>query len=250
MKTIRSIGASCSLCGCVSIFHRTMVERIIVGPLFTNTYLVATSKKGCVIVDPGADVDLIAARLEAMNMKPHAIVLTHGHLDHTAAAAELKRRFGGIPVCIHPNDANMLANASRREHLESFRGLAERAEEAVDRLLRSLPDPDILLEDGAEVPDSDLQVIHTPGHTPGSVCFYSEPRGALFSGDTLHLTAGTEGLPGGDRAQLIASITDRIFPLPGETRLFPGHGPISSIEREMLHNDGLRETAGRTTREG
>ncbi len=232
------------------MFYRTMVERIIVGPLFTNTYVVATSKKGCVIIDPGADVELICARLEAMNMKPHAIVLTHGHLDHTAAAGELKRRFGGIPVCIHPNDANMLANASRREHLESFRGLAERAEEAVDRLLRLLPDPDIFLEDGSEIPESDLQVIHTPGHTPGSVCYYSEPRGALFSGDTLHLTAGTEGLRGGDITQLIASITDRIFPLPGETRLFPGHGPISSIEREMLHNEGLRQTTGGPARTG
>lgn len=217
-----------------------MVERIIVGPLFTNAYIVATSKKGCVLIDPGADVDHICARLDMLNMKPHAIILTHGHLDHTSAAGELKRKFVGIPVCIHPNDAVMLDESSRKQHVESFRGLTADAEDAVDRLYRALPKPDVLLQDGEAVPETDLTVIHTPGHTPGSVCYYSEQRAVLFSGDTLYLSAGTDEPPGGDQDQLIESITVRLFGLPKETRIFPGHGPISSLEREMLNNSALR----------
>ena len=211
-----------------------MVERVIVGPLHTNTYIVSAGKKECIIVDPGSDVDHIFARLEALNMKPVAIVLTHGHLDHTAAAEQIRAAHDGIPIAIHEADAELLRGSSRERHLETLRLLTPDADNVLDQLYSELPEPDFFLKDGEAVLDSDLAVLHTPGHTPGSVCFYSEERHALFSGDTLLFAGiGNTDQAGSDREGLLTSIKDKLFRLPEDTRLFPGHGPLSSIEREM-----------------
>lgn len=211
-----------------------MVERIIVGPLHTNTYIVSTGKKECILVDPGADGDHIFERLEALNMKPVAIVFTHGHLDHTAAAERIRMVHEGIPIAIHEADAALLHGSSREHHLETLRLLTPEADLVLDQLFTELPVPDLFLSDGDTVMDSDLAVVHTPGHTPGSVCFYSEERKALFSGDTLLFAGvGNTDQAGGDAAGLLASIKEKIFQLPEDTRLFPGHGPLSSIEREI-----------------
>lgn len=211
-----------------------MVERVIVGPLHTNTYIVSTGKKECIIVDPGADVDHIFERLEALNMKPVAIVLTHGHLDHTAVAERIRQTHEGIPIAIHEADAALLHGSTRERHLETLRVLTPDARQVLDQLYSELPEPDLFLNDGENVLDSDLEVLHTPGHTPGSVCFYSEERHVLFSGDTLLFAGiGNADQPEGDQQGLLSSIKDKLFRLPEETRLFPGHGPLSSIEREM-----------------
>ncbi len=220
-----------------------MVERIIVGPLHTNTYIVSTAKKQCIVVDPGGDIDHILQRLEVLNMKPVAVVMTHGHLDHTAVASQIRDKYEGIPIGIHKADKALLHGSSRDDHLATFQTLSEDATQAVDTLYDdSLPKPDFFLKDGQQLLDSDLSVIHTPGHTPGSVCFYSEEREALFSGDTLLFTTvgSSEGRNSSTR-DLLASITEKLFQLPAQTRLFPGHGPLSSLEREMRNNIGLRE---------
>ena len=220
-----------------------MVERIIVGPLHTNTYIVSTAKKQCIVVDPGGDIDHILQRLEALNMKPVAVVMTHGHLDHTAMASRIRDKYQGIPIGIHKADKALLHGSSRDEHLATFQALTADATQAVDTLYDdSLPKPDFFLKDGQQLLDSDLSVIHTPGHTPGSVCFYSEEREALFSGDTLLFTTvgSSEGRDSNTR-DLLASITEKLFRLPEQTRLFPGHGPLSNLEREMRNNIGLRE---------
>lgn len=218
-----------------------MVERIIVGPLHTNTYIVSTAKKECVIVDPGGDFEHILQRLEVLNIKPVAVVLTHGHLDHTAMAARIRDHYQGIPIGIHEADSPLMGGSTRERHIETFRRLTPNADEAVDQLYDNLARPDFFLNDGDSILDSDLAVVHTPGHTPGSVCFYSEERQALFSGDTLLFTlVGSTDDRDGDENALRASITDRLFRLPEETRLFPGHGPLSSLEREMQNSARLR----------
>ncbi|TVQ39617.1 MAG: MBL fold metallo-hydrolase [Spirochaetaceae bacterium] len=221
-----------------------MVERIIVGPLHTNAYIVSAGKKHCILIDPGGDASQILRRLEALNVKPLAIVLTHGHLDHTAVAGHICREYEGTPIGIHRADSSLMQGSSREQHLETFRNLTPKADEAVRLLYDELPEPDFFLADGEAVCDSDLAVIHTPGHTAGSVCFYSEEREVLFSGDTLLFTAvgGSEG-PGASARDLRNSIMQKLFKLPEQTRLFPGHGPLSSIEREKRSNVDLRDSS-------
>ncbi|HKK64272.1 MAG TPA: MBL fold metallo-hydrolase, partial [Clostridia bacterium] len=106
--------------------------------------------------------------------------------------------------------------------------------------LENLPEADVLLEEEQFILDTDLQVIHTPGHTPGGISIYSESDLILFSGDTLFFEGvGRTDLPGGDSDQLRSSILDKLFTLPDETRVFPGHGPFTTIEREKNHNPFL-----------
>jgi glyoxylase-like metal-dependent hydrolase (beta-lactamase superfamily II) len=122
-----------------------------------------------------------------------------------------------------------------------FETLDEETKNAFEEALEALPEADEHFADGDQILDTDLQVLHGPGHTPGSVCFYSEERSALFSGDTLFFKSiGATDIPDGSSEQLLQSIKQKIFPLPPETRLFPGHGPLSTVEREKSNNPALR----------
>ena len=108
-------------------------------------------------------------------------------------------------------------------------------------LYRGVPDADILLKEGDRILDTDLTVLHTPGHSTGSLCLYSESRGILLTGDTLFCEGvGRADLPGGNQKDLLTSIRDKLYRLPPETRIFPGHGPQSTLEREMHHNPYIR----------
>jgi glyoxylase-like metal-dependent hydrolase (beta-lactamase superfamily II) len=219
-----------------------MVERMVVEPVHTNVYVFATAKKECIVIDPGADGPAIVRRLEAMNMKPRAILLTHGHLDHTSAARYVQEHYEEeVPLAIHKSDAKMLGGKAAEFHRELYSGMGPQGEALFEELYSPLPDPDIKLKDGDTILDTDLTVIHTPGHTPGSVCFYSEEERAVFTGDTLFFKAiGTTDLEKGNHKQLIKSITERLLTLPPETRLYPAHGPLSAIEREVKNNPALR----------
>ncbi len=220
-----------------------MVERIVVGPLHTNSYVVSTGRKECVLIDPGDEAQTIYRQLTALNMVPLAILLTHGHLDHTAAALGIREYYDHeIKIAVHEADAELLGPESFERHKEMFETLGPDGLETFERLYISLPPPDFYLEEGARILETDLSVIHTPGHTPGSVSLYSETDAALFSGDTLLFKAvgPTEGV-GSDHDTLIESITKKLFALPDNTRLYPGHGPNSSLEREKRNNIALRD---------
>lgn len=221
-----------------------MVERIVVGPVYTNAYIYSEWKKECVIIDPGADPELIASHLALINMKPRGIALTHGHIDHTGAAGKLqeiyKEKGINLTIAIHIKDKKFMGARSARSHEAIFGEEGGSGHESFDDAIQSMPKADLYVEDGDMLFEADLKVIHTPGHTAGGICIYSESQELLFSGDTLLFEGiGRTDLPGGDEKLLIKSVRERIFSLPPNTRVFPGHGPFTTIERETRHNPFL-----------
>ncbi len=218
-----------------------MVERIVTGFLNTNTYLYSQWKKNCIIIDPGGDHEEIISQLQKKNFTPLAIVCTHGHFDHLAALAQLiehyRRQDIHIPVYIHENDAMFLGESARESHLENFRSLGIDYDPLFHGYLDQLPEAEDFLREGETLLDTEIEILHTPGHTPGGVSLYLEKDLILFSGDTLFFEGvGRTDLPRGDTAELIKSIQTKLFTLPEDTRVFPGHGPFTTIEREKNHN--------------
>mgnify|MGYP000879200464 CR=1 FL=1 len=192
-----------------------------VGSLATNCYLCFQSTNA-IVIDPGAEARRIIDILTEKGLKLEAILLTHGHVDHIGAAAELKKQTKA-PIYVHQADASFLVDSNL--NLAAFLGW--------DNLsLQS----DYWLEDGQSLSFSDLtlQVLHTPGHTPGSICFYCPDQGKLFSGDTLFAGGvGRTDLPGGDYRQLQASLGKILTSLPAETIVYPGHGGTTTIAAEQ-----------------
>ncbi|WP_319558797.1 MBL fold metallo-hydrolase [Marispirochaeta sp.] len=218
-----------------------MVERIIVGSLSTNAYIYSEWKKECLLIDPGGDMEELLAHMTIKNLKPLGIICTHGHLDHVAGVYELQRHFRDkdveIPVAIHTADAHYLGKNASESHRISFEQIGIDLKTILMDYDLFFPEPDIILNDGDTVLNSSLKVIHTPGHTPGSICLYSESQSILFSGDTLFFEGvGRTDLMEGDGEAILKSIRERLFVLPQETRVFPGHGPNTSIEREIKNN--------------
>ncbi len=218
-----------------------MIERVIVGPFHTNTYIVTIAKKECILIDPGAEAQNIISRLDVLNVTPRLIVLTHGHLDHLSASAEIIARYqqdeATIPVLLHPDDRYLLDTGESSPAREIFEPFGDDGVNAFRSMIEGVPTIETSLQDGAPVGETDFRVLHTPGHTPGSVCFYSETREIVFSGDTLFFkAAGRTDFDRSNSAALEKSIRSVLFELPPQTRLFPGHGPYSTIERELANN--------------
>jgi glyoxylase-like metal-dependent hydrolase (beta-lactamase superfamily II) len=223
-----------------------MVERVVVGPWKTNCYIYSSTKKECIIIDPGGDEEEIASRVDVLNMVPVGIALTHGHVDHLAALGKLQSSYNNrgyaLPIAISSADRRFLGSGALETHKESLKvhELDEQAFFTGDT--PELPKADVKLKEGDRVFDMDLAVIETPGHTPGSLCFYSEKEGVLFSGDTLFFDGvGRTDLPGGSERKLRESIEKKIAVLPPETRVFPGHGPFTTVERERRGNPFFRQ---------
>ena len=223
-----------------------MVERVVVGPWKTNCYIYSSTKKECIIIDPGGSESEIASRVDVLNMVPVGIALTHGHVDHLAALGKLRDSYAArgykLPIAINPLDRRFLGTGGRETHRENleFLGLDEMSFFGVDA--DELPRADVRLKEGDRVFDMDLVVLENPGHTPGSVCLYAEKEGILFSGDTLFFDGvGRSDLPGGSEKKLRESIQKKIAVLPPETRVFPGHGPFTTIEREKRGNVYLKD---------
>ncbi len=201
------------------------VRVLTVGALATNCYLVRDPESGeTLVIDPGAEGERILAALRESGARVVAIVNTHGHWDHFGANAAVKEATGA-PLLLHAADADWLSGR-----------LANRSPLAALAQVTS-PPADRFLADGEELAlgRHRLRVIHTPGHTAGGICLYLP--GLLFSGDTLFAEAvGRTDLPGGSAAALRSSIREKLFVLPEETVVYPGHGPSTTIGDERSLN--------------
>ncbi len=193
-------------------------ELIPVGILQTNCYLAWSSKSSsCLVIDPGGSFELIESRLGKLNLKPVGVLLTHGHVDHIGAVGELSSKYG-IPVWIHEGDRGLYLDP--RNAILPWVPAAE-----------GLPEP---VQELPKVEGLSYEVIHTPGHTPGGVCFYFAEHGVLFSGDTLFQgTHGRTDFPGGSYATLMKSIKEKLLSLPKNVVVLPGHQEATTIGDEQ-----------------
>jgi len=197
---------------------------IPVGCLETNCYLVySENSKECAIVDPGADADKIIDMIEKHSLKPIMIINTHGHFDHVGANKDIKENYN-IPLLIHPFDVPMLEMVKQTAKLYGIK---------VD----NSPPPDRSIHDGdcIDIGNDSLTVIHSPGHSPGSISLHQDS--ILFSGDTLFCRGvGRTDVPGGSWETLKNSIKTRLLTLPENTLVLPGHGPKTYIGQEKKLN--------------
>lgn len=213
------------------------------GSLAANCYLVAPGPgEECVIVDPGQDAGPgIEEAIAAHRLKPVAVLLTHGHLDHVWSVAPVCGA-RDIPAYIHPADRELLTDPAKGLALAPGQQLFAGIE-------FTEPDEVAELADGMTLPLAGLELVvdHAPGHTPGSVAF-RHADGMLFSGDLLFAgSIGRSDLPGGDHQALLASLARVCLTLPDETWVLPGHGPDTTIGAERAGNPFLAGLAPRPT---
>ena len=206
-------------------------DRFILGEFQTNAYVVraSDSARACLLVDAGLDARELVDFLAREDLTPRALVLTHGHADHIVGSERLRECYPAMKVYIHKLDAPLLSDA--RANLSALTGVAFTAAPA-----------DVLLDDGDVVVAAGvtLEVLHTPGHTPGGICLYARNEGVVFVGDTLFAdSVGRTDFPGGDMGQLVTSIRRRLLVLPEQTVVYSGHGMRTTIGREKRSNPFL-----------
>lgn len=201
------------------------IEKITLGVCQTNTYFIYREGSSDIIVfDPADRGEYLFSKFQEKGFNVAAILLTHGHFDHILGIEDLQKH----------TDAKLYASEDEAE-------LAKDIELNCSQMFRRecSVNPDILFSDGEKVTltDIELEVIKTPGHTVGGCCYYIEEAGFLISGDTLFLeSVGRTDLPTGSMGTLIRSIKEKLFILPDETIVYPGHGPATTIEHEKEYN--------------
>ncbi|MFH1855617.1 MAG: MBL fold metallo-hydrolase [Candidatus Omnitrophota bacterium] len=197
-----------------------IIEKIVVGPVFTNCYLFACAiTKACAVIDPGADSDLIKKRVVDLKLKPECVIITHGHFDHIGAVADFK-----LPVYAGVQDAECFSNT--RKSLSFLIG-EDRIFDKPDRLLKE--------KDVISVGNCVLEVIEVPGHTAGSICLLG--KDILFSGDALFADSiGRTDFPGGNHNLLVKMIKEKLFCLDDSIKVYPGHGANTTIGKEKRSN--------------
>jgi glyoxylase-like metal-dependent hydrolase (beta-lactamase superfamily II) len=207
-----------------------ILETFPVGPLACNCTILGDEEAGeAIVIDPGDEVSRIARRLNTLSLKLKQILVTHAHIDHVGGALKLKR-LTGAPILLNENDLPLLKMMAMQA---GWLGLAT----------PETAPPDASLDDGLRVglERYPTQVIHTPGHTQGSVCLHFAPLKMVIAGDTLFAgSIGRTDLPGGNSRQIIDSIETRLLALPDETKVLPGHGPATTIGQERASNPFLR----------
>jgi hydroxyacylglutathione hydrolase len=205
------------------------VFSIIVGPLEANCYVLANQSSGeAILIDPGDESAKILKTVQANSLNVKYILNTHGHIDHIGANVALRKKLNAR-IAIHSADADLLRNSV-------FNGAALFGVSFTEHA------PDLLLRDGQVIELSSLKltVLHTPGHTPGSVCFLGED--CIFTGDTLFAGGvGRTDLQGGSWSELCRSLKEKILPLPDALIVYPGHGADSTLAEERRSNPFLLE---------
>ncbi|MCI8370896.1 MAG: MBL fold metallo-hydrolase [Lachnospiraceae bacterium] len=201
------------------------VKLLVLGPVSTDCYILyREGSKRAILIDPADTAGKIVDTLTELELEPEAVLLTHGHFDHIMAVTELKDRYG-MKVYAHEEEAEIAENPGL--NLSNQFGLSYALK--VDETVR---EGEIL-----EIAGFSLKVLHTPGHTKGSVCYYMEEDKLLFSGDTLFAgSVGRSDFPTGSGAVLIRSIQEKLATLPEDVQVFPGHGEQTNIGYEKTHN--------------
>jgi hydroxyacylglutathione hydrolase len=207
-----------------------ILETFPVGPLQCNCTILGDEAAGeAIVIDPGDEVGRIHRRLSELGLKLKQILITHGHIDHVGGALKLKR-LTGAPILMNEADLEQLALMDKQA---AWLGV-ETPETA---------SPDEALANGKQVglANYTAEVLHTPGHTQGSVCLHFAPLNLLIAGDTLFAgSIGRTDLPGGNTEQILESIRERLLSLPDATRVIPGHGPATTIAVERRGNPYVR----------
>ena len=199
------------------------IHTIVVGALQTNCYILQ-SNHGAIIIDPGDEPERIVRFLNDIKVEPSQIIATHTHFDHVLGVDSIRAKLN-VPFLIHRDDLSMLESMQNRVH--QFMGFDVPPPPKVDRYLK---DGDLL-----NVGDETIRVLHTPGHSPGSISLSGD--GYVFTGDALfNQSIGRTDLPGGDLKTLVNSIRERLFKLDDATTVYPGHGPETTIGDEKLAN--------------
>jgi len=204
-------------------------DQLETGPIQTNTYIVGDSESGqAAVVDPGGHVGAILSALDRHGLECRAIVNTHAHFDHVGGNAELKKRTG----------AELYIHAQEEPFLKGLRSQALLFGMSVE----DSPPADQRVAEGdvIEVGNLQLKVLDTPGHSPGSISLVVEGEGRILVGDLVFQgSVGRTDLPGGSMDTLVRSVREKIFVYPDDTRLFPGHGPATTVGRERRGNPFL-----------
>ncbi|MDB5231891.1 MAG: hydroxyacylglutathione hydrolase [Chitinophagaceae bacterium] len=205
------------------------VQSFTVNPFQENTYVLSNEKRETLIIDPGfyfsAEYETLNKYLNENELTPVKLLNTHCHLDHVFGNKLVAGQFGLEPF-LHKDEEQVLEMASKSALMY---GLG----------FDNYTGPLHFLEEGDTIKlgDEELQILLAPGHSPGSICFYSSTNGFVIAGDVLFFeSVGRSDLPGGNAEQLLKSIHEKLFTLPDETIVYPGHGPSTTIGHEKQHN--------------
>jgi len=205
-----------------------IIKNIVVGPLEVNCYILGCEDtKEAAIIDPGDNADEIISNIEKEGLNPKFIINTHAHFDHIGGVKAIQDHFK-IDFILHEGDLFLVENASEQATAFGLKPISK-------------PEVNKNVTNGEKVilGNKFITVIHTPGHSPGGVCYYSGNN--VFVGDTLFAgSIGRTDLPGGSYDTLINSIKENLFPLGDSTIVYPGHGPSTTIGNEKEHNPFLK----------
>jgi len=207
-------------------------DTVVVGPLDVNCYILYDEKSSdCVVIDPGEDGSVIEKNLRSKGLIPREIWLTHAHFDHLGAADYLKKIYTDVKVFLHNEDYNLYRNAN--EHASVF-GLS---------ITPPPTDPNFFNMSIGEktVGGHAVKILHTPGHSSGSVCFYVQELNVIFTGDLIFGgSVGRTDLPGASFDELEKSIREQVYTKGDACEIYPGHGPMTTVGREKKHNPFVR----------
>ena len=205
------------------------IEKFVLGAVQTNSYLILNEEtKEVVIVDPAICPDYLLSHVKSNGYVPKGIILTHGHFDHVMGIEGWLSEYE-IPVYLHEDEKEVLANSNL--NLSVMIGKYY----AYDKV-ETLKDGEIL-----ELAGFSFKVIHTPGHTQGGCCYYEENEAVLISGDTLfRFSVGRSDFPTGNMSTLVKSIKEKLFVLPDDVMVYPGHNSLTCIADEKMYNPFLK----------
>ncbi|MBN1436092.1 MAG: MBL fold metallo-hydrolase [Sedimentisphaerales bacterium] len=204
------------------------IDCLVLGDFQTNCYVVRESddSQDCVVIDPGLSAGPLLDMLAANDLRPSRILLTHGHIDHIAGLESLRKKYPQAKICIGKEEASALSDPT-----------ANLAVMLAMKLTVGPADEELAAGDVLNLGDLEFQVLSTPGHTVGGVSYYCGEEGVVFTGDALFAgSIGRHDFPGGDLETLLQGIREQLFTLPDDTRVYSGHGPVTTIGEEKRSN--------------